>query len=166
MVIKMNTEKLTIRQTSKDDISILYHLIQCMALYEKRPQDMTGTKEQLEYWIFERKAATALIAEYDGEVIGYALYYPIFGSFAAAGKIHLEDIFIKQDFRGFGFGKYFLAKVAEAALADGYTGMEWSCLDWNEPSLAFYKKVGANQETGREYFNFNKAEMEAAASYF
>ena len=153
-------ENLEIFKAEKKDIDIVFDLINGLALYEKRPQDMTGTKEELSYWLFDRNIATTFIAQYNGENIGYALYYPIFGSFSAKGKIHLEDLFIKEEYRGKGFGKYFFAKVAEDAYENGYMGMEWSCLDWNTPSIAFYKKLEASEETGRVYFDFSKADME------
>ena len=134
----MNIKNLIIRKSHIEDIPLIQYLIKGLASYEKRPQDMIGTKEQLSYWLFERKVATVLIAEYGKEVVGYALYYPIFGSFSAIGKIHLEDIFIQPNFRGYGVGRFFLAKIAEIILADGYTEMEWNCLDWNKPSIEFY----------------------------
>lgn len=160
----MDIKSLHIRKVEKEDIPLLQDLIKGLATYEKRPQDMTGTKEQLNYWICEKKIATALIAEYNGNTIGYALYYPIFGSFSAVGKVHLEDIFIKDEFRGQGFGKYFLAKVAKIVLEEGYTEMEWSCLDWNISAIGFYEKLGAKQETGRVYFGFPKSELETIAA--
>lgn len=160
----MDVNRFNIRKGNKNDISLIHHLIKCMALYEKRPQDMTGTQEQLNYWLYEKNIATVLIAEYAGEAAGYALYYPVFGSFSAAGKVHLEDLFLKEEFRGHGFGKYFFAKIAEIVLAEGYTEMEWNCLDWNKPSLDFYKKLGAKEETGREYFSFDKSGLEAVVN--
>ncbi len=160
----MNNKRLTLRKAEKDDILLIRKLIKDMAFYEKRPQDMTGTPEQLSYWLFERKIATVLIAGYEGDVAGYALYYPIFGSFAAAGKVHLEDLFIKEELRGRGLGRQLLAGTAEAVLAEGYTGMEWSCLDWNKPSIGFYRRLGAGQETGREYFEFRESDLEALAA--
>lgn len=159
-----NVQKLSIRKAQPNDIALIHTLVKGLAAYEKRPQDMTATQEQLRYWLFERNAATVLIAQYDQKPIGYALYYPIFGSFSGAGKIHLEDLFLQQEFRGGGFGRYFFAKVAETALSQGYAGMEWSCLDWNAPSIAFYHKLGAAQETGREYFSFSKSDMERVAA--
>lgn len=162
----MNIEKLHIRKADKEDISLLRDLIKGLAAYEKRPQDMTGTKEQLSYWLFERKIATALIAEYGGEAVGYALYYPVFGSFSTAGGVHLEDLFIKEEFRGGGFGRRFLAKIAENVLAEGYTEMEWSCLDWNQAAVGFYEKLGAKQETGRVYLGFPKSELEMIAALY
>lgn len=161
----MNNKRLSIRKAEKDDILLVQDLIKGLAVYEKRPQDMTGTPEQLSYWLFERKIATVLIAEYEGNVAGYALYYPIFGSFSAAGKVHLEDLLIKEELRGHGLGRQLLAGTAEAVLAEGYTGMEWSCLDWNKPSIEFYRRLGAGQETGREYFEFRESDLaELAAS--
>ena len=157
-------EKLDIYKAEKKDIDILFDLINGLALYEKRPQDMTGTKEELTYWLFDRNIATSFIAKLGDENIGYAIYYPIFGSFSAKGKVHLEDIFIKEEYRGSGHGKYFLAKVIEDVLKNGYTGMEWSCLDWNAPSIAFYNKLGATNETGREYFEFTKSDLERLSS--
>ena len=162
---KMDIKKLYIRKAEPADIPTLQALIKGLAAYEKRPQDMTGTKEQLHYWLFERKIAAALIAEYDGAAAGYALYYPVFGSFAAAGKVHLEDLFLKENFRGCGFGRYFLARTAEAVLAEGYTEIEWSCLDWNRASIDFYKKLEAKQETGRVYFAFDKQGLKTAAAW-
>jgi len=151
---------INIFKAEKKDIKTLYELINGLAKYERRPQDMTGTVEELSYWIFDRNIATAFIAELDSKPIGYAIYYPIFGSFSAKGKVHLEDIFINEEYRGMGYGKYFLAKVCEDVLANGYSGMEWSCLDWNTPSIEFYKKINAEEETGRVYFGFNKDDLE------
>lgn len=153
-------ENFIVRKATQNDIPLLFELINGLALYEKRPQDMTGTQEELSYWLFEKQIATSLIAELDGEPVGYAIYYPVFGSFSAKGKVHLEDIFLKEEIRGKGLGKKFMAKTTQFVLQDGYTGMEWSCLDWNAPSIAFYEKLGAEKETGREYFEFSKSQME------
>lgn len=161
----MNVENLMVRRAQTEDIPLLMNLIKGLASYEKRPQDMTGTEEQLRYWLFERKIATALIAEYEGETVGYAIYYPAFGSFAAIGKVHLEDLFIRPELRGHGLGRVFLAKTAKMVLADGYTEMEWSCLAWNKPSIAFYQRLGAAPETGREYFGFTRSELESMAEH-
>lgn len=155
---------LIIRKASEEDISLIQDLIKCLALYEKRPQDMTGSQEKLNYWLFERNIATVLIAEYNGEAIGYAIYYPTFGSFSAIGKVYLEDLFIKETYRHHGFGKYFLSKIADRVLEEGYSEMEWSCLKWNKSSITFYKNLGAMHETGRDYFEFNKSQLIEVAS--
>lgn len=149
------TKNITVRKANKSDISEIQNMIKGLALHEKRPQDMTASKEVLCYWIFEKKIATALIAEYNNEIIGYAIYYPIFGSFAAEVGIHLEDMFIDEKYRHCGFGKKFFSKIEELVKQEGYSRMEWSCLDWNESSLKFYDKMGAIQEKGRKYFFYS-----------
>lgn len=150
----METQNLTIRKTTKNDICLIYDFINGLALYEKRPEDMTGSEEMLEFMLFEKKIATAIIAEVDGNPVGYAIYYPVFGSFAAKANAHLEDLFIKPEFRRKGLGKEFFFKLLKMLKAEGYSKIEWSCLDWNAPSIEFYKKIGAKQETGRVYFEY------------
>lgn len=104
----MGQEKIIIRKATKKDIYLIYEMINELAAYEKRPQDMTGSIEMLKYWLFEKKLATAVIAKtIDGNPIGYAIYYHIFASFSAHANVHLEDLFIKQEYRGRGFGKEF-----------------------------------------------------------
>ena len=90
------TTNLTIRRATPQDTPVIHGLIRGLAEYEKRPQDMTATVEQLRHWLFERMAAGVLIAEIGGSAVGYALYYPIFGSFAA-GRIYLEDLFVRMN---------------------------------------------------------------------
>ena len=150
----MENKNLVIRKATKEDINLLYELINGLAIYEKRPNDMTGSIEMLSYWLFEKSIATALIAENDkGENIGYAIYYPIFSSFSAKVKVHLEDLFIKPNYRHQGYGKEFFFKLANI-IKEEYIEIEWSCLDWNTPSIEFYKKIGAIQEKGRVYFGY------------
>lgn len=151
----MENKNLVIRKATKEDINLLYELINGLAIYEKRPNDMTGSIEMLSYWLFEKSIATALIAENDkGENIGYAIYYPIFSSFSAKVKVHLEDLFIKPNYRHQGYGKEFFFKLANIIKEEEYIEIEWSCLDWNTPSIDFYKKIGAIQEKGRVYFGY------------
>ena len=151
----MENKNLVIRKATKEDINLLYELINGLAIYEKRPNDMTGSIEMLSYWLFEKSIATALIAENDkGENIGYAIYYPIFSSFSAKVKVHLEDLFIKPNYRHQGYGKEFFFKLANIIKEEEYIEIDWSCLDWNTPSIEFYKKIGAIQEKGRVYFGY------------
>lgn len=82
-----------------------------------------------------------LIAENDkGEDVGYAIYYPIFSSFSANVKMHLKDLFIKHNYHHQGYGKEFFFKLAKIIKEEGYIEIEWSCLDWNVPSIEFYKR--------------------------
>ena len=149
-----------VRKADKNDIDIIFELINGLAKYEKRPWDMTGTKEDLIYWLFDKNIATTFLAEENGKTIGYAIYYPIFGSFSAKGKAHLEDMFLLPEYRGKGLGKTFLKEIVSNVLSDGYYAMEWSALDWNESAIGFYKKIGAEQESGRVYFDFSNENMQ------
>ena len=99
--------KFSVRKANENDIAEIQKMIKGLAVYEKRPQDMTASQEDLCYWIFEKKIATVLIAEYNNESIGYAIYYPMFGSFAAEAGVHLEDMFLNEKYRHCGFGKNF-----------------------------------------------------------
>lgn len=154
---------LKIRNAEPKDISALRSLILGLAEHEKRPEDVTGSEEKMKYWLFERKVASALIAEVDGKNAGYAIYYPVYGSYSARGKLHLEDIFIKQEYRGKGYGTKLLAFICKKALADGFTAMEWSALDFNTDSIEYYKNLGAEKESGRSYFDFSEEKMRSLA---
>lgn len=145
-------DKITIREAQETETLLIQELVKEMATYERRPEDMTGTQEELRYWLFERRIATILLMECDDKVIGYAIYYPIFGSFAARANVHLEDLYIREEYRKRGLGRVFFEAIAGRAREEGYAKMEWSCLDWNTPSIGFYEKIGAEYETGRKYF--------------
>lgn len=147
-------ENLVIRKATINDLNLIYELINGLALYEKRPNDMTGTVGMLEYWLFEKKIATALIAEINECAIGYAIYYPVFGSFSAKANVHIEDLFIKPTYRNQGYGSKFFDKLVGIIKDEGYYKLEWSCLDWNTPSIEFYKRIGAKQDGGRVYFEY------------
>lgn len=133
-------EEFTVRKANESDIPEVETMIKDLAAYERRPQDMTASQDDLCYWIFEKKIATVLIAEYNHETVGYAIYYPVFGSFAAEAGVHLEDMFLNEKYRHCGLGRKFFSKI------------EWSCLEWNTPSIRFYHKIGATQEQGRKHF--------------
>ena len=155
-----------IRKAEEKDIFILRSLILGLAEHERRPEDGTGTAEEMKYWLFERKIATALIAEFDGEAVGYAIYYPVYGSYSACGKIHLEDIFIKQEFRGKGLGTRFLSFICKQILSQGFKAMEWSALDFNTDSIEYYLNLGAQKENGRSYFDFSEEHIKSLAEKF
>lgn len=155
---------LTIREAKKEDIGALRELITGLAQHERRPQDVTGSNEKMIYWLFERKIATALLAESDGKAVGYAIYYPTYGSYAARGKIHLEDIFIKPEFRGKGFGSKLLSFICKSVMEQGFSAMEWSALDFNVNSIEYYIKLGAEKENGRTYFDFSEENMKKLAA--
>ena len=128
-------DKFTVRKATENDISLIENLIKGLAAYEKRPQDMTAAQEDLRYLLFEKNIAAALIAELNGEPVGYAIYYPVFASFAAKAGVHLEDLFLKPEKRRNGLGTKFFSEVEKFVKQDGFSYIEWSCLDWNEPAI-------------------------------
>lgn len=148
-------QKLKIIKAKKLDVDLIYNLIGEMASFEKRPEDFLCSKNELEYWLFDKKIAKVMLAKLADEVIGYALYYPTFGSFSSKGKIYLEDIFIKEKYRGKGYGKALFDAVKKDALKNGYSEIEWSCLDWNKSAIEFYNHIGAKKETGRVHFGLD-----------
>ena len=154
-------EPLVIRRATRADVPLVFELIKGLATYERRPQDMTGSEDALAYWLFERRVATVLIGELEGRSVVYALYYPVFGSFAAEGRVHLEDLFILPELRGKGLGLQMLSRVASEILSEGYTGMEWSALSWNTSAIQFYSRQGATLDTGRTYMSFTHPQLQA-----
>lgn len=148
-----------IRRATRADVPVVHELIKGLAEFERRPQDVTGSEASLAHWLFGRRVATVLIGELEGRAVGYALYYPVFGSFAAEGRVHLEDLFVLPELRGEGLGRRLLARVAVEVLAEGYTGMEWSALAWNTPAVRFYTRMGATEESGRTYMTFSHTQL-------
>ncbi len=149
-----------IKQATENDLDIIHSLILELATYEKRPEDFTATKEALHKALFETQSAIVLLAYMNEEVIGYAMLYPIFASFAAKSMMHLEDMYLKETYRGQGLGSAFMKAICSYVLANHYEGLEWSSLDWNVSSHAFYKAIGAKEETNRKYFGLDKIGME------
>ena len=110
----------------------------------RRPQNaITATEALLEEWIFDRKKAQVLFALQEGKEVGIALYFYNFSTFLGRAGIYLEDLFVLPEYRGKGYGKGLLKKLAAIAVEEGCGRLEWSCLNWNRPSIDFYLAMGA-----------------------
>jgi GNAT superfamily N-acetyltransferase len=134
----------TIRPAVAGDEALLAAFIRDLAVYEKLEHEMVATEDQLREHLFgDRPAAEAVFLESDGIPAGFALYFINFSTFLGKPGIYLEDLFVKPEFRGRGFGKALLAHLAKQCAERGYGRLEWSVLDWNEPSIRFYKSLGA-----------------------
>jgi GNAT superfamily N-acetyltransferase len=134
----------TIRSATEDDVGLIYDLICELATYEKLRDEVVGTPEILRESLFERRVAEALIVESDdGVAVGYALFYTTFSSFECRAGIWLEDVYVKPEARRGGIGREILEHLAGIALERGHVRLEWVALDWNEPALNFYAKLGA-----------------------
>lgn len=133
-----------IRFAAEEDIPLIFRFIQGLAEYEHMMGDVTATEEILRDSLFRRKAAEVAIAELDGEPVGFALFFHNFSTFLGKPGIYLEDLFVLPEARGFGVGKALLPFLAKLAVERDCGRLEWSCLNWNEPSIEFYCGMGAN----------------------
>ena len=133
-----------LRSTTVDDCPLILGLIQELADYEKLSHEVVATVETLEETLFGDTAyAEVFIAEFNSQPVGYALFFHNFSTFTGRPGIYLEDIYIKPEMRGKGFGKSMLSYIAKLAVERNCTRVEWSVLDWNEPSIQFYRSIGA-----------------------
>lgn len=134
---------LVLRIAEEKDCQLILDLIKELAVYEKMLDQVAGTVETLRKSIFEQKAARVIIAEYEDNVVGYALYFYNFSTFIGKAGIYLEDIYVRPEYRGKGFGKTLLSQIATIAKENDCERVEWSCLNWNKPSIQFYESIGA-----------------------
>ena len=132
-----------IRFAAPGDEHVILGLIRELAEYEHALDEVIATPELLAEWLFERKTCECLILSTGGEDVGMALFFHNFSTWLGRGGIYLEDLYVKPEHRGKGFGTALLAKLAQIALERGCGRLEWACLDWNAPSIAFYKSLGA-----------------------
>ena len=114
--------------------------IKALAEYEKMPDQVVATEELLREWIFEKGKAEVIFPVVDGEEVGFALFFHNFSTFLGRAGIYLEDLFIKPEDRGKGYGKATLQQLGHIALERRCGRLEWACLDWNTPSIDFYTK--------------------------
>ncbi|WP_194926953.1 GNAT family N-acetyltransferase [Catenulispora pinisilvae] len=134
-----------IRAAAPADVPTILALVAALAEYEREPQAARATEEQLHAALFaEHPAVFALIAEDDaGTPVGFALYFLNFSTWNGTHGIYLEDLFVRPEARGGGHGSALLRELARIAVERGYSRVEWSVLKWNEPSIGFYKALGA-----------------------
>lgn len=133
----------TIRFAAEEDTATLLGFIQELADYERLGDQVVATEAILRAWVFEKRTAEVLILEADGQPAGYALFFSNFSTFLGRAGLYLEDLYVTPACRGQGHGKALLARLAAIARERGYGRMEWACLDWNQPSIDFYRSLGA-----------------------
>jgi GNAT superfamily N-acetyltransferase len=133
-----------VRAAQERDVATLLELFAALAEYEHLTHELRATEQGLASALFgDRPAARALIAERDAGALGYALYFRTFSSFLTSTGVWLEDLFVRPANRGEGIGRALLAAVAAEVVAEGGQRLEWAALDWNEPALGFYRRLGA-----------------------
>jgi len=131
------------RFATEEDCGLVLEFVKDLAVYEKMIDDVVATEEMYRDWLFERRVAEVLFVLEDGVEVGFALFFHNFSTFVGRAGIYLEDLFVKPEFRGKGYGKGLLRRLAQIAVERDCGRMEWCCLDWNQPSLDFYRSLGA-----------------------
>ena len=132
-----------IRIAEKSDVNLIMEFIKGIASYEKLLNEVKATPELLEEWLFEKKTGeVAFIMEKNKEV-GFVLYFHNFSTFVGKAGMYIEDLFVFPEYRGKGYGKALINHVIDKARSEGLGRVEWTCLDWNTPSIEFYKSMGA-----------------------
>lgn len=133
----------TFRCAEEKDVSLILYFIKELAEYEELLNEVVATEDILKEWIFEKKKAEVVFALEDGVEVGFALFFHNFSTFLGRSGVYLEDLYVKPEFRGKGYGKALLKKLAQIAVERGCGRLEWWCLDWNKPSIDFYLSLGA-----------------------
>ena len=134
---------LTFRTAQPADCGLILRFINDLAVYEKMADDVVATEDLLQEWIFDKQAAEVIFAVTDDKEVGFAVFCRNFSTFVGRAGLYLEDVYIQPEYRGRGIGKAILQELARIAVSRGYGRMEWVCLDWNTPSIEFYRKLGA-----------------------
>ncbi len=136
-------KSLQYRFATESDVGLILQFIRELADYEKMLPEVVATEELLREWIFEKQKAEVIFALADGQEVGFALFFHNFSTFLGRAGIYLEDLYVKPEFRGRGYGKGLLKTLAKIAVERGCGRLEWWCLDWNQPSIDFYLSLGA-----------------------
>ena len=159
-----NQNPLTIRPAGPDDVDELLALIQELAVYEKAPEEAVATPELIHRALFgDHPTAEAVIAEWQGEPAGFALFFHNFSTWLGKPGLYLEDLFVRETMRGKGIGKALLLHLAGIARERGCGRMEWSVLDWNTPAIDFYKALGAEPMDEWTVYRLDSAALERVA---
>ena len=132
-----------LRFADENDMALILGFIKELAQYEKLLDQVVATEETLRESLFSKRAAEVIIGEYEGVPVGFAVFFHNFSTFLGQAGLYLEDLYIKPEMRGKGLGKTILSFLAGLALERNCGRLEWWVLDWNEPSIQFYKKLGA-----------------------
>ena len=134
---------LKFRNAERKDTALILQFIRELAEYEKMLDEVVADEAMLEEWIFDKQNAEVIFALEDETEVGFALFFHNFSTFLGRAGIYLEDLYVKPEYRGKGYGKGLLRKLASIAVDRGCGRFEWSCLDWNKPSIDFYLSLGA-----------------------
>lgn len=134
-----------IRQAERKDCALILSFIRALAEYENMLDEVVADEALLEEWVFDKQKAEVIFAVENGKEVGFALFFHNFSTFLGRAGIYLEDLFVLPEYRGNGYGKALLKRLAAITVERGCGRLEWSCLDWNQPSIDFYLSLGAKR---------------------
>ena len=153
-----------IRFATEADIPVILEFIHALAAYENMEDQVIVTPELLKEWVFQKKKAEVFLVSEDEKPVGFALFFHNFSTFLGRAGIYLEDLFVLPEHRGHGYGKALLKRLAAITVERGCGRLEWSCLDWNAPSIAFYKSMGAAPMDGWTVYRLTGETLKRAAA--
>lgn len=137
------SQTLTFRTAERKDTHLILQFIKKLAEYEKMADEVVADEATLEHWIFDKQKAEVIFELENGHEVGFALFFHNFSTFLGRAGIYLEDLYVEPEYRGKGYGKALIKKLASIAVERGCGRLEWWCLDWNKSSIDFYLSLGA-----------------------
>ena len=135
----------SVRKATEKDVGLILEFIKKLADYENMLSDVVADENLLKEWLFSKCVAEVIFALEDKKEVGFALYFHNFSTFLGRGGIYLEDLFVLPEYRNKGYGKLLLSTLAKTAVERSCGRVEWSCLEWNKPSIDFYESLGAKR---------------------
>ncbi|MBQ2677106.1 MAG: GNAT family N-acetyltransferase [Clostridia bacterium] len=153
---------LNIRFAKREDAGIVLEFIKKIAEYEKMSDQVVNTEQMIQQVVFDNHAAEVILAEVEGKPVGFALFFQNYSTFVGKSGIYLEDLFVDPDMRGKGIGKALIQKIFAIALERNCSRVEWCCLDWNTPSIDFYKYLGAKPMSEWTTYRLAGADIKSA----
>lgn len=138
-----NLQGFSVRDAVAQDVGLILEFIRALAVYEKMEDQVEATEEGLRIALFEKHGAEVIIGEEKGKAVAFALYFQNFSTFVGRANLYLEDLYVKPEYGGKGYGRAMFQHLASVAVQRGCQRLDWWCLDWNESAASFYKKLGA-----------------------
>ncbi|HKL59999.1 MAG TPA: GNAT family N-acetyltransferase [Sphaerochaeta sp.] len=152
---------MTIRRATREELPQILAFIRELAEYENLVQEVVATLESMDRWLFVEQKAVVVFCCEDEKPVGFALYFYNYSTWEGRCGLYIEDLFIQRPFRGKGYGKALIEYVASRALEEGCARVEWVCLDWNEMSIDFYKRLGAVSMDGWSTYRLSGDALES-----
>src|SRR4051812_12535837 len=154
----------TIREATEADIPVIFGVIRDLAAYERAPNEVSATEAGLQEVLFGQKRAAEVLLGFAGEeAVGFAVFFHNFSTWLGRPGLYLEDLFVKPEERGKGYGRALLVRLGKIALERGCGRLEWAVLNWNEPAIQFYRKLGAKPLDEWTVYRLTGDDIEALA---